>query len=144
MGWLEWKGILRHVTLRIIFCCTWAVFDWDRFLRRTYGAVFGFGRSIYVIPSPQLNKDQKKKKKFLAENSNVFFPKSGEDQKKALRRTLKLYLAGIDRICSCWLALFCNRGQTYKWRWRHLQAQVAPLATSGGATSKFKWRHLLV
>ena len=37
-----------------------------------------------------------------------------------------------------------NRGQTYKWRWRHLQAQVAPLATSGGATSKFKWHHLLV
>ena len=36
----------------------------------------------------------------------------------------------------------CNRGQTYKWWWRHLQAQVAPLATSGGATSKFKWRHL--
>ena len=32
--------------------------------------------------------------------------------------------------------------QTYKWRWRHLQAQVAPLTASGGATSKFKWRHL--
>ena len=35
-----------------------------------------------------------------------------------------------------------RRGQTYKWRWRHLQAQVAPLLISGGATSKFRWRHL--
>ena len=39
-------------------------------------------------------------------------------------------------------AKIARRGQTYKWRWRHLQAQVAPLAASGGATSKFKWRHL--
>ena len=35
-----------------------------------------------------------------------------------------------------------NRGQTYKWRWRHLQAQVAPLLSLSGATSKFRWRHL--
>ena len=37
----------------------------------------------FVIPSPQLNEDQKKKgKKVFAENWSVFFLKLGEDQKK--------------------------------------------------------------
>ena len=40
------------------------------------------------------------------------------------------------------MGLVWRRGQTYKWRWRHLQTQVAPLLISGGATSKFRWRHL--
>ena len=50
----------------------------------------------YVIPSPQLNEDQKKKKEEgLRQKLKCYSPKSGEDQKKGLRRSLRLYLAGI-------------------------------------------------
>ena len=66
-----------------------------------------------VFPSPRLNANQKlekrslsefevifsrnqvkTKKKVFAGNLNHFFPKSGEDQKKGLRRNLQPFSAG--------------------------------------------------
>ena len=53
----------------------------------------------YVIPSPKLNEDQKK---VFAENWRIRW----RPKKKGLYRNMGLYLAGIFRIYSCWLALF--------------------------------------